>query len=293
MPRQRRFAIALTGVLTAWAIGCGSDSGGHGANGQSCYPDGTCNAGLRCLSRVCVPAASGGVGGTVGGSDGSTAGAGGGGAGPGGAAAGAGGAAAGAGGAAGTGGAADTGGAGGAGRGGAGGSTGGASAGGSGGASGAGGSGTGGTSGTGGGNAGGGGTGGASGNGGGDTGGASAGGTGGTTPVFLPVLPCTSESAYTTDTTITFPASAADFSYSPKCLKVSTGATVTFSGDFASHPLTPSAKRGAQTGNPITSTISGTTKEFTFPAAGFYAYYCAIHDSTDSGNFMSGVIWVQ
>src|SRR5205814_7047349 len=82
-------------------------------------------------------------------------------------------------------------------------------------------------------------------------GGTSAGGSGGTTPGFMSVLPCTSESAYMTGTTISFPAAATDFSYSPKCLKVSAGATVTFSGDFSSHPLTPSALRGTLTGNPI------------------------------------------
>jgi plastocyanin len=124
-------------------------------------------------------------------------------------------------------------------------------------------------------------------------GGTSTGGTGGTTPGFMSVLPCTSESAYETGTTINFPASPADFNYDPKCLKVPAGTTVTFSGDFVIHPLMPSANRGAQTGNPITSTSAGTTKDFMFPTAGFYAYYCAIHDSTDSGNFMSGVVWVQ
>src|SRR5947207_3098509 len=78
MHRERAAAIVLTGVLAAWPIGCGSDSGGHGANGQSCYPDGTCNAGLMCLSRICVPTGSGGAGGDVGGNGGAAAGAGGG-----------------------------------------------------------------------------------------------------------------------------------------------------------------------------------------------------------------------
>lgn len=147
-----------------------------------------------------------------------------------------------------------------------------------------------GTTGTGGSNAG---TAGAGGTSAGGTGGASAGGSGGTTPGFMSVLPCTSESAYVTGTTVSFPTAATDFSYNPKCLKVTAGATMTFSGDFSSHPLTPSAMRGTLTGNPIASTSAGTSKDFTFPTAGFYAYYCAFHDPSDTGNFMSGVIWVQ
>jgi plastocyanin len=127
----------------------------------------------------------------------------------------------------------------------------------------------------------------------GGSGGSSAGGAGGTTPGFTSVLPCTTEGAYTTGTTINFPASATDFSYSPKCLKAPAGTTVTFSGDFASHPLTPSALRGTLAGNPITVTSSGASKDFMFPTPGFYAYFCAFHDPNDTGNFMSGVIWVQ
>jgi plastocyanin len=156
--------------------------------------------------------------------------------------------------------------------------------------------GSGGTTGTGGSNAGTAGTGGSGGSGGssaGGTGGTSAGGAGGTTTGFMSVLPCTSESAYVTGTTVSFPTAATDFSYNPKCLKVSAGATVTFSGDFLTHPLTPSANRGAQTGSPITVTSSGTSKAFTFATPGFYAYYCAVHDFSDTGNFMDGVVWVQ
>jgi plastocyanin len=137
----------------------------------------------------------------------------------------------------------------------------------------------------------------------GGTGGTSSGGSGGTgggggtTPGFMSVKPCTAESQYVSNTTtINFPTSPTDFSYSPKCLKVPAGTTVTFSGDFGMHPLEPSANRGAQTGNPITltsSTPDGGTKDFTFSTPGFYAYYCAEHDLNDSGNFMDGVVWVQ
>lgn len=124
------------------------------------------------------------------------------------------------------------------------------------------------------------------------------GGAGGGTPGFMSVLPCPTESAYMTGpTTVNFGLIDGGFNYSPKCLKVSAGTSVTFSGDFSSHPLEPSALRGTLTGNPITSTSAvpdgGTTKTFAFPTPGFYAYFCQFHDSTDSGMFMSGVVWVE
>jgi len=121
----------------------------------------------------------------------------------------------------------------------------------------------------------------------------SGGGTPGPDPSFMAVAPCSMESSYTTTgTTITFPAAATDFNYTPKCLKVTAGATVTFSGDFSSHPLNPSALRGTTTGNPIVVTNTGTSAPFTFPTAGFYAYFCQFHGA-DNGQFMDGVIWVK
>jgi plastocyanin len=134
------------------------------------------------------------------------------------------------------------------------------------------------------------------------TGGASSGGAGGATgggsgSDFTAVAPCATAAAYnTTGTTVNFGAAAAG--YMPKCLKVSVGATVTFAGGggatdtFSAHPLTPSATRGT-TGNPITSTSTGTTKTFTFPTAGYYAYYCSVHGNDTTGGGWSGVIWVQ
>ena len=119
------------------------------------------------------------------------------------------------------------------------------------------------------------------------------GGTGGSSANFMAVPPCTAESNYMTGTTINFPAGTADFNYSPKCLKVTAGATVTFSGDFTAHPLEPSTHRGTLTGNPITATGTGTTKSFDFPTPGYYAYYCAFHGPSDGATGMVGVIWVE
>jgi plastocyanin len=120
-----------------------------------------------------------------------------------------------------------------------------------------------------------------------------AGGTAGGSPGFMAVAPCNVESDYATGTTIAFPAGATDFSYSPKCMKVPAGTTVTFSGDFTVHPLEASTHRGALTGNPISSTGSGTSKSFDFPTPGFYAYYCGVHGPSDGAAGMVGVIWVQ
>ena len=130
------------------------------------------------------------------------------------------------------------------------------------------------------------------------------GGAGGATPGFMSVSPCLSEGDYLTGTptagmpTINFGVNGA-LAYDPECLKTPAGSTVTFSGNFGIHPLVPSGLRGNTTNNPITVVPSnpdgGTTANvsFTFPTAGFYAYYCAEHGSTDTGAGMAGVIWVQ
>jgi plastocyanin len=118
------------------------------------------------------------------------------------------------------------------------------------------------------------------------------GGSGGSGAAFMAFAPCSAESNYvTTPTTIAF-GGTVGFDYAPKCLKVPAGTSVTFSGDFATHPLAPSAMRGDPTNNPIVNMSNGTTASFTFPTPGFYAYLCNFHGS-DDGTSMSGVIWVQ
>jgi plastocyanin len=120
------------------------------------------------------------------------------------------------------------------------------------------------------------------------------GGAGGSIP-FEAVEPCTYDVDYMTGTTVTFPASGG-FSYSPKCLKVARGATVTFmspSSSFTAHPLKKSTERGTLTNNPIVDTSTGSSTTVTFPNPGFYAYYCAYHGSDSDGANMTGVVWVQ
>jgi plastocyanin len=109
----------------------------------------------------------------------------------------------------------------------------------------------------------------------------------------MAVVPCSTEAMYTTTgTSIAFGGTDPGFNYAPKCLKVSAGATVTWNGDFATHPLDKSETRGTLTGNPITMTNTGTTASFTFPTPGFYGYYCRFHGA-DDGQFMDGVLWVN
>jgi plastocyanin len=75
--------------------------------------------------------------------------------------------------------------------------------------------------------------------------------------------------------TITFPMAAAPMQYSPACVKVHMGSTVTWNGSFTNHPLTPDG-----TGNPIPSTSAGTTPvTVTFPTAGSYGFHCQFHAS--------------
>ena len=134
----------------------------------------------------------------------------------------------------------------------------------------------------------------------GGTGGTGSGGTGGTGggTAFMAVAPCNAATDYvTTPTTIAFGLDT-EFFYRPRCLKVPTGTQVTFTASdptygFTAHPLDPSGTRGTRPGNPITLTMTGTTASFTFPAKGFWAYYCTIHGSSDNGDFMAGVIWAD
>jgi plastocyanin len=114
---------------------------------------------------------------------------------------------------------------------------------------------------------------------------------GGDMATFGPA-PCTKMTDYMaisgTSTTVMFGGALGD-SYSPKCLSVKTGTTVTWMGDFTSHPLRPSTR--GTTGNPIMATSSGTSTSFTFGAVGFFPWFCLNHGS-DSGAGMSGVVQV-
>jgi len=85
--------------------------------------------------------------------------------------------------------------------------------------------------------------------------------------------------------TISFPVSGNN--YDPKCLKVKVGQNVTFSGTFASHPLTADCQEHAA----ITNQNSGSSAIFQFVKPGYYGYHCAFHGAPD-GSGMAGNIWV-
>jgi plastocyanin len=80
------------------------------------------------------------------------------------------------------------------------------------------------------------------------------------------------------------------FVYTPKCLKVKAGATVTFDGNSAVHPLAPFTTKGTLP-NPIPKS-KDTKVTVTFPAAGAFGYYCENHGGDGSTAGMVGAIYV-
>lgn len=105
---------------------------------------------------------------------------------------------------------------------------------------------------------------------------------------FMAFAPCNAESDYMSATTVSFGGTLGSV-YSPRCVTVRAGSSLTFSGSFGGHPLRPSTRGTAS--NPIPSTDSGSSVMVTFPAVGFYPYYCSFH-GTDSGSGMAGVVRV-
>ena len=75
---------------------------------------------------------------------------------------------------------------------------------------------------------------------------------------------------------ITFPMVGAPMQYSPACVHIKAGQSVTWTGAFASHPLQP---EGGAVPNPVTSVQTGMTTTILFPTAGVYGYGCGIHGS--------------
>src|SRR5450432_1931514 len=65
----RRYLLGVSLLLLGIFEACSSSSPSGGER-QSCYPSGTCNAGLSCFSNVCVNTSDGGIGGASGSSGG-------------------------------------------------------------------------------------------------------------------------------------------------------------------------------------------------------------------------------
>lgn len=82
--------------------------------------------------------------------------------------------------------------------------------------------------------------------------------------------------------------------YAPPCVCVSAGTRVTFSGQFATHPLlggwvTDSNTKAPDPGSPFSPrTNSGTTKTFTLTEVAVCPFYCDVHALAD----MKGVAFV-
>lgn len=80
--------------------------------------------------------------------------------------------------------------------------------------------------------------------------------------------------------------------YTPRCLIVRAGQTVTFEMDFTAHPLVPGIPHGPTAGaaspNVIAMQSSGTMYAVAFPSAGYYPFYCGRHGHVG----MAGVVRV-
>jgi plastocyanin len=112
----------------------------------------------------------------------------------------------------------------------------------------------------------------------------SAGSAGGDAGAFTSILPCTTVSSYMTGATTIM--TTANFTYSPACLKVAAGSSVTIQAS-AVHPLSGLTTGSAN--NPIPTGGKTADQMVTFTTPGFYPFHCDVHFSIG----MSGVVWVQ
>jgi plastocyanin len=82
--------------------------------------------------------------------------------------------------------------------------------------------------------------------------------------------------------------------YTPACIVVSVGTSVTFNGNFSFHPLqggtvVAGVLMPATSGPFVPATSTGTTRTFVMTSAGTFPYYCAFH----GGFGMAGVVYVE
>jgi plastocyanin len=77
---------------------------------------------------------------------------------------------------------------------------------------------------------------------------------------------------------ITFPYDPNPMQYTPRCMKIQAGQTVTWRGAFQYHPLEPA---GGDVPSPITidPMPSGTERAIVFPNAGFFGFECMTHEA--------------
>lgn len=80
----------------------------------------------------------------------------------------------------------------------------------------------------------------------------------------------------------------ASLEYSPRCMKIAAGQSVTFTGSFSMHPLEQACGPASE----IARTTSGTTGSFRFDTPGEYGYFCTRH-GTATGTGMAGSVRVE
>ncbi|HXX30824.1 MAG TPA: plastocyanin/azurin family copper-binding protein [Myxococcaceae bacterium] len=107
---------------------------------------------------------------------------------------------------------------------------------------------------------------------------------------------CADRSADSADRTVAFGGfqGSGAFSYSPSCMIIAAGQTVSFQGDFTMHPLSRGTVNDVNAGSPnsplpLPANDVGSSLAVTFPASGDYPYWCTIH--TREG--MNGAIQVK
>ena len=120
------------------------------------------------------------------------------------------------------------------------------------------------------------------------------GGAGGSGGMPVTVNGCNSNSAVDMTATSTITIAFAGIEYTPQCVRIKSGTTIIFSGNFANHPLAGGEVIGTtgtpDRGSPIPETNSGNELKFTLMSIpNAYPYYCTAHVSQG----MMGAIFVE
>lgn len=88
------------------------------------------------------------------------------------------------------------------------------------------------------------------------------------------------ETAAAAPRAIAFPMGGAPAQFTPHCMKIKVGQSVSWNGNFSAHPL---EAMGGDSGNPIAQVSTGTTTSIAFPSAGTFGFDCANHPSSMFG----------
>jgi plastocyanin len=107
-------------------------------------------------------------------------------------------------------------------------------------------------------------------------------------------LACSLDDAVDQRSTANPTVSFSNYQYAPRCTRINAGQTVTFNGQFDTHPLVGGNLVGIvlmpDPMSPIGFTDSGTSKSVQFTSAGTYSFYCNQH-AVDFA--MTGAVFVD